>query len=59
MLIVGCANALVKLKVHLSTVIAGYKLTLKESCKSIMKQFSTWVDIIGKEAIVTYAILDY
>ncbi|KAG8731200.1 T-complex protein 1 subunit alpha, partial [Ceratobasidium sp. 428] len=49
------ANELVKLKIHPTTVITGYRLACREGCKFMMDQLSVKVDSLGRDALINAA----
>jgi T-complex protein 1 subunit alpha len=49
------ANELVKMKIHPTTVITGYRLACREGCKFMMDQLSVKVDSLGRDALVNAA----
>jgi T-complex protein 1 subunit alpha len=49
------ANDLVKYKIHPTTIIAGYRLAMKESIKYIKDYLSVKTDTLGKDAIINAA----
>jgi T-complex protein 1 subunit alpha len=49
------ANELVKNKVHATSIMAGYRLALKESVKFIANTLSTKTNTLGREALIQCA----
>jgi T-complex protein 1 subunit alpha len=49
------ANELVKNKIHPTSIMAGYRLALRESVKFIQRELSLKVDTLGKEALINAA----
>lgn len=49
------ANELVKMKIHPTTIIAGYRHACREACKFLTEQLSIKVDSLGKEALINAA----
>lgn len=49
------ANELVKNKVHPTTVMQGYRISLKESVKYIKENLVVSVDSIGREVVINAA----
>ncbi|KAG8747622.1 T-complex protein 1 subunit alpha [Ceratobasidium sp. 414] len=49
------ANELVKMKIHPTTVITGYRLACREGCKFMTDQLSVKVDSLGRDALVNAA----
>lgn len=49
------ANELVKNKIHPTSIMAGYRLALRESVKFIQRELSLKVDTLGKEALLNAA----
>lgn len=49
------ANELVKIKVHPTTIITGYKLALREATKFINDVMSRPVDSLGKDTLINIA----
>ena len=49
------ANDLVKYKIHPTTIIAGYRLAMKESIKYIKDSLSVKTETLGKDAILNSA----
>lgn len=49
------ANDLVKNKIHPTSIMAGYRLALKESVKFIKDQMLVGIDTLGKEALINAA----
>jgi T-complex protein 1 subunit alpha len=49
------ANELVKLKMHPTTIITGYRLACREACRFMVDQLSHKVDAIGKDALINAA----
>ena len=49
------ANDLVKNKIHPTSVMAGYRLALRESVKFIQANMSVAVDSLGREALINAA----
>ena len=49
------ANDLVKNKIHPTSVMAGYRLALRESVKFIQNNMSIKVDTLGKDALTNAA----
>lgn len=49
------ANELIKNKVHPTSVIAGYKLAVREACKYITNNLTVKVDSLGREALIAAA----
>ena len=49
------ANDLVKYKIHPTTIIAGYRLAMKESIKYIKDNLSVKTETLGRDAIVNSA----
>lgn len=49
------ANDLVKNKIHPTSIMAGYRLALRESVKFIQSQLSIPVDTLGREALINAA----
>jgi T-complex protein 1 subunit alpha len=48
-------NELIKNHIHATSVMAGYRLALKESIKFIQSSLSVKTDSLGKEAIINAA----
>ena len=49
------ANDLVKMKIHPTTIITGYRLACKEACKFMTEQLSHKVDALGRETLINVA----
>lgn len=49
------ANDLVKLKVHPTTIITGYRLALREALRFILESLSLPIEALGKETIINIA----
>lgn len=49
------ANELVKMKIHPTTVITGYRLACREACKFMQDQLSVKIDALGREALINCA----
>ncbi|KAG8805735.1 T-complex protein 1 subunit alpha [Serendipita sp. 399] len=49
------ANDLVKLKIHPTTIISGYRVACKEACKFMVDQLSHKVDALGRETLINVA----
>ena len=49
------ANDLVKNKIHPTSIMAGYRLALRESVKFIQNNMSVKVDSLGKDALINAA----
>lgn len=49
------ANDLIKIKVHPTSIISGYKLAAKEACDYIQKNLSKKTDELGKDALINCA----
>lgn len=49
------ANQLVKNKIHPTTIIAGYRLALKEMVKYIKDNLTVKVDTLGRDALISAA----
>lgn len=49
------ANELVRMNLHPTTIIAGYRLACKEACRFTTEQLSLKVDALGKECLVSCA----
>lgn len=49
------ANELVKMKMHPTTIITGYRLACREACRFMVDQLSHKVDTIGKDALINAA----
>jgi len=49
------ANELVRSRIHPTTVIAGYRLAMREACKYIKSTLATPIDKLGREALVNTA----
>lgn len=49
------ANELVKLKIHPTTIISGYRLALKESCRYIVDHLAMKADTLGRECLINCA----
>jgi len=49
------ANELVKNKIHPTSIMAGYRLALRESVKFIQEKLTVKVDNIGREALINCA----
>ena len=49
------ANELVKMKVHPTTIISGFRMALKEACKFTAEQMAVKVDSLGKDCLVNCA----
>ena len=49
------ANDLVKMKIHPTTIITGYRLACKEACKFMVDQLSHKVDALGRDTLVNVA----
>jgi T-complex protein 1 subunit alpha len=49
------ANELVKYRIHPTTIIAGFRLAMKESIKYIKDNLSVKTDTLGKDAIINAA----
>lgn len=48
-------NELVRHKIHPTTVITGFRLAVKESCKFIAEQMAVRVDNLGRECLMNAA----
>ncbi|KZS98957.1 T-complex protein 1 [Sistotremastrum niveocremeum HHB9708] len=49
------ANELVKMKIHPTTIITGYRLACREACKFMIDHLSVKVDALGREALINAA----
>lgn len=49
------ANELVKMKIHPTTIITGYRFACREACKFMQDQLSVKVDALGREALINCA----
>lgn len=49
------ANDLVKMKIHPTTIITGYRLACKEACRFMTEQLSHKVDSLGRETLINVA----
>ncbi|PVG00193.1 putative TCP1-component of chaperonin-containing T-complex [Serendipita vermifera] len=49
------ANDLVKMKIHPTTIITGYRLACKEACKFLVDQLSHKVDALGRDTLINVA----
>ena len=49
------ANELIKLKIHPTTIISGFRLALRESCKFVAEKLAIPVDSLGKESLIHVA----
>ncbi|KAM0682257.1 chaperonin-containing T-complex alpha subunit Cct1 [Mitosporidium daphniae] len=49
------ANELIKLKIHPTTIISGFRLALRESCKFIAEKLAIPVDSLGKDTLIHVA----
>jgi len=49
------ANELVKNKIHPTSIMAGYRLALRESVQAIQKKLSVKVDSLGTDALINAA----
>mmetsp|Transcript_9087 Transcript_9087/g.27333 ORF Transcript_9087/g.27333 Transcript_9087/m.27333 type:complete len:544 (+) Transcript_9087:77-1708(+) len=49
------ANDLVRTKIHPTTIMAGYRLAMREACKYIKTTLATPIDKLGREALVNAA----
>src|SRR3979490_1309924 len=49
------AKELIKTKIHLTTIIPGYCLACRETCKFMVNQLSVKVGILGREALINAA----
>ena len=49
------ANDLVKNKIHPTSIMAGYRLALREAVKFIQNHLSVKVDSLGKDALINAA----
>jgi T-complex protein 1 subunit alpha len=49
------ANELVRNKIHPTSIMAGYRLALRESVQFIQKNLSVKVDSLGKDALINCA----
>ena len=49
------ANDLVKMKIHPTTIITGYRLACKEACKFMVDQLSHKVDALGRDTLINVA----
>lgn len=49
------ANELIKLRIHPTTIISGFRLALKESCKFVAEKLVVPVETIGKECLIHVA----
>lgn len=49
------ANELVKMKIHPTTIITGYRFACREAVKFMTEQLSVKVDTLGREALVNCA----
>ncbi|KAK3238938.1 T-complex protein 1 subunit alpha [Cymbomonas tetramitiformis] len=49
------ANDLVRNKIHPTSIISGYRLAMRESCKYIESHLSTKADSLGRESLVNCA----
>lgn len=49
------ANLLVQTRIHPTSIISGYRLAMRESCKYIEEKLSIKVDKLGKESLINCA----
>ncbi|KAE8807462.1 T-complex protein 1 subunit alpha-like [Hordeum vulgare] len=49
------ANELVRNKIHPTSIISGYRLSMRESCKYVEEKLSVKVDKLGKDSLVNCA----
>jgi len=49
------ANDLVKNKIHPTSIIAGYRLAMREACKYIKENLTTKADKLGRECLISAA----
>jgi len=49
------ANELVKMRIHPTTIITGYRLACREACKFMTDQMSIKIDALGREALINCA----
>ncbi|KAJ7555079.1 hypothetical protein O6H91_05G021500 [Diphasiastrum complanatum] len=49
------ANDLVRNKIHPTSIISGYRLAMRESCKYIDEKLATKVEKLGKESLINCA----
>jgi len=49
------ANELVKMRIHPTTIITGYRLACREACKFMTDQMSVKIDALGREALINCA----
>lgn len=49
------ANELVKMKIHPTTIITGYRFACREACKFMTDQLSIKVDSLGRDALINCA----
>ncbi|KIM30919.1 hypothetical protein M408DRAFT_21734 [Serendipita vermifera MAFF 305830] len=49
------ANDLVKMKIHPTTIITGYRLACKEACKFMVDQLSHKIDALGRDTLINVA----
>lgn len=49
------ADELVRLKVHPTVIISGFRMALKECCKFLAEQMAVRVDALGKDGLVQIA----
>ncbi|CAM6105034.1 unnamed protein product [Calypogeia fissa] len=49
------ANDLVRNKIHPTSIISGYRLAMRESCKYIEEKLAVKVDKLGKESLINCA----
>eukprot|EP00188_Purpureofilum_apyrenoidigerum_P002511 Plantae.Rhodophyta-Purpureofilum_apyrenoidigerum.ctg25787.p1 GENE.Plantae.Rhodophyta-Purpureofilum_apyrenoidigerum.ctg25787~~Plantae.Rhodophyta-Purpureofilum_apyrenoidigerum.ctg25787.p1 ORF type:complete len:544 (-),score=136.48 Plantae.Rhodophyta-Purpureofilum_apyrenoidigerum.ctg25787:1561-3192(-) len=49
------ANDLVRTRIHPTTIMAGYRLAMREACKYIKNSLATPVDKLGRQALVNAA----
>ncbi|EPZ36093.1 t-complex protein 1 alpha subunit (tcp-1-alpha) [Rozella allomycis CSF55] len=49
------ANELVKSNIHPTTIIAGYRMAVKEACRFIAEHMAVKVDSLGRECLVNCA----
>jgi len=49
------ANALVRNKIHPTSVIAGYRLAMREACKYVEDSMAVSIDSLGKDCLMNCA----
>ena len=49
------ANELVKVKIHPTTIITGYRLACREAVRFMQDQLSVKVELLGRDALINAA----